>query len=87
MIISSGLAARNTKGEIMRVTHLAGMLIAVVAFGTSAVAQESSTLEKIKDSGVVSLGHRESSIPFSYYDDQQQVVGYSQARRTTASRS
>jgi len=24
------------------------------------------------------LGHRESSIPFSYYDDQQQVIGYSQ---------
>jgi glutamate/aspartate transport system substrate-binding protein len=25
----------------------------------------------------ISLGHRESSIPFSYYDDKQQVVGYS----------
>src|SRR5581483_5524114 len=25
-----------------------------------------------------SLGHRESSIPFSYYDDKQHVVGYSQ---------
>jgi glutamate/aspartate transport system substrate-binding protein len=38
----------------------------------------SGTLKKIKDSGVVALGHRESSIPFSYYDDKQQVVGYSQ---------
>src|SRR6266849_6195689 len=36
------------------------------------------TLKKIKDSGVIALGHRESSIPFSYYDDKQQVVGYSQ---------
>src|SRR6476660_5703028 len=35
------------------------------------------TFKKIKDSGVISLGHRESSIPFSYYDDKQQVVGYS----------
>jgi glutamate/aspartate transport system substrate-binding protein len=41
-----------------------------------AVAQE-GTLKKIKDSGTISLGHRESSIPFSYYDDKQQVVGYS----------
>jgi glutamate/aspartate transport system substrate-binding protein len=41
-------------------------------------AQESPTLKKIKDSGTISLGHRESSIPFSYYDDKQQVVGYSQ---------
>ena len=38
----------------------------------------SGTLKKIKDSGVIAIGHRESSIPFSYYDDKQQVVGYSQ---------
>ena len=42
------------------------------------LAQESPTLKKIKDSGTIALGHRESSIPFSYYDDKQQVVGYSQ---------
>ena len=34
------------------------------------------TLKKIKDTGTVTLGHRESSVPFSYYDDKQQVVGY-----------
>jgi glutamate/aspartate transport system substrate-binding protein len=37
----------------------------------------SGTLAKVKESGVIALGHRESSIPFSYYDDNQQVVGYS----------
>ena len=36
------------------------------------------TLKKIKDTGSITLGHRESSIPFSYYDDKQNVVGYSQ---------
>lgn len=36
------------------------------------------TLKKVKDSGVITLGHRESSIPFSYYDDKQSVIGYSQ---------
>ncbi len=42
------------------------------------MAQEpSATLKKIKDTGVITLGHRESSIPFSYYDDKQQVIGYS----------
>ena len=40
-------------------------------------AQASPTLKKIADAGSISLGHRESSIPFSYYDDRQQVVGYS----------
>ena len=43
-----------------------------------AQAQESLTLKKIKDTGSMTLGHRESSIPFSYYNDQQQVIGYSQ---------
>jgi len=36
------------------------------------------TLKKIKDSGSISLGIRESSVPFSYYDDNNKVVGYSQ---------
>lgn len=36
------------------------------------------TLRKIKDTGVITLGHRETSIPFSYYDDQRNVIGYSQ---------
>jgi glutamate/aspartate transport system substrate-binding protein len=43
-----------------------------------AVAQElNGTLKKIKESGSITLGHRESSVPFSYYDDKQQVAGYS----------
>ena len=41
-----------------------------------AAAQGSDTLKKIKDSGAITLGHRDTSIPFSYYDDKQQVVGY-----------
>src|SRR5262249_32265583 len=40
------------------------------------LAQETGTLKKIKDTGTITLGHRESSVPFSYYDDRQQVVGY-----------
>ncbi len=38
--------------------------------------QLTGTLAKIKDSGTITLGHRESSVPFSYYDDNQQVIGY-----------
>jgi glutamate/aspartate transport system substrate-binding protein len=48
-----------------------------VAFSLPAQAQESATLKKITDTGSITLGHRESSIPFSYYDDKQQVIGYS----------
>ena len=51
--------------------------IATAITALPAVAQESTTLKKIKDTGSITLGHRESSIPFSYYDDKQQVIGYS----------
>ncbi|PTB20877.1 amino acid ABC transporter substrate-binding protein [Trinickia symbiotica] len=56
------------------------MLVALCAgavMAGSAFAQDSGTLKKIKDTGVIALGHRESSIPFSYYDEKQQVIGYS----------
>ncbi|ABO53647.1 glutamate/aspartate ABC transporter substrate-binding protein [Burkholderia vietnamiensis] len=53
------------------------MIAALCAFASGAHAQETGTLKKIKDTGVIALGHRESSIPFSYYDQNQQVVGYS----------
>ncbi|MEN9427286.1 MAG: hypothetical protein RLZZ220_1635, partial [Pseudomonadota bacterium] len=59
-------------------TPALALLATATLFAQPATAQESATLKKIKDSGTISLGHRESSIPFSYYDDKQQVVGYSQ---------
>ena len=47
--------------------------------GAATQAQDlTGTLRKIKDSQTIVIGHRESSIPFSYYDDKNQVVGYSQ---------
>jgi len=62
----------------MRIRLVVVGLASCLVLLTSARAQElTGTLKKIKDSGVISLGHRESSIPFSYYDNKQQVVGYS----------
>jgi len=40
------------------------------------VAALSGTLKKIKDSGTVTLGYRESSLPFSYLNRRQQPIGY-----------
>jgi glutamate/aspartate transport system substrate-binding protein len=50
-------------------------LLAMLAFAATAAAQE-GTLKKIKDSGAITIGHRDASVPFSYYDDKQQPVGY-----------
>jgi len=56
---------------------LAGFTAAAIALlaGFEAAAQE-GTLKKIRDSGSITIGHRDASIPFSYYDDKQQPVGY-----------
>ena len=51
------------------------LAIAACAIGAApAFAQD--TLKKIKDSGAITIGHRDASIPFSYYDDKQQPIGY-----------
>ena len=58
-------------------TTLLSTLAAATLTAAPALAQElSGTLKKIKDTGAITLAHRESSVPFSYYDDKQQVVGY-----------
>ncbi|AEI92770.1 amino acid ABC transporter substrate-binding protein [Roseobacter litoralis] len=57
------------------------LLTAAVALGLSApVAMadgHGGTLDKIAASGEIVIGHRESSVPFSYLDENQNPVGYS----------
>lgn len=53
------------------------MLFFAIARVSLASAQEADTLTKIKNTGVITLGVRESSVPFSYYDDKERIVGYS----------
>ena len=44
---------------------------------TEPAANTNGTLQKIKDSGTIVVGHRDSSIPFSYIaDDPNQPIGY-----------
>jgi glutamate/aspartate transport system substrate-binding protein len=54
-----------------------GLIACSFVAGPAAAQELTGTLKKIKESGTITLGHRESSIPFSYYDDRQQVIGYS----------
>ena len=55
---------------------LVSLLFVLLSAGAN--AEESPTLKKIRDTNSITLGHRESSIPFSYYNNKQQVIGYSQ---------
>ena len=57
---------------------LVAALFAAQAFGTATAQAEelSGTLKKIKETGGIALGFRDSSIPFSYLDDDQKPIGY-----------
>jgi glutamate/aspartate transport system substrate-binding protein len=53
-------------------------LVSAAALASApARAEPGAVLKKIKESGELTLGYRESSIPFSYLDDKAQPVGYS----------
>jgi glutamate/aspartate transport system substrate-binding protein len=61
----------------LKLFMLAATAIAVAA-GPAGAQELTGTLKKIKDTNTITIGHRDSSVPFSYYDDKQQVVGYAQ---------
>lgn len=76
MQITYPAAAGSRYRELLRQILLLSCLFMPIA---SAFAQPSTadTLQRIKERGYITLGHRESSVPFSYYDGQGQVAGYS----------
>jgi glutamate/aspartate transport system substrate-binding protein len=61
------------------VPQLLGAAIAAALISTPVIADElTGTLKKIKESGTITLGHRDASIPFSYIADASgKPVGYS----------
>jgi glutamate/aspartate transport system substrate-binding protein len=62
----------------MKTTTRCATLALAAMLAVGAQAQElTGTLKKIKDSGVIVLGHREASVPYSYIAQGNEVVGYS----------
>jgi len=61
----------------MKFAKLVAVLVGAGLIAGAAQAQQSGTLKKIKDTGMITLGVRDSSIPFSYLDDKQSYQGYS----------
>src|SRR5262249_14606327 len=65
--------------EERRMRHLTfvGLALAAAIGASGARAEElTGTLKNIKDTGTITLGFRDSSIPFSYLDDNQKPVGF-----------
>jgi glutamate/aspartate transport system substrate-binding protein len=51
----------------------------VLAFGPPGASAQSlgPKLQKIKETGTITIGNRDSSVPFSCLDDAQQPIGFS----------
>ena len=61
----------------MKHLRLLGLVLAAGLGVSQAGAEElTGTLKNIKDAGAITLGFRDSSIPFSYLDDNQKPVGF-----------
>ena len=54
------------------------LLLAIVFLGSACATQAPpDTLKKVKDSGSLAIGYRESSVPFSFVNVEKQPSGYS----------
>jgi glutamate/aspartate transport system substrate-binding protein len=54
-----------------------GLALATVFYAGQANAEElTGTLKNIKETGAITIGYRDSSIPFSYLDDNQKPIGF-----------
>src|SRR3982075_2500390 len=72
---------RNSKPmrgrSYVKYSYIAACLLASALCAGPAMAQElTGTLKNIKETGAITLGFRDSSIPFSYLDDNQKPIGY-----------
>ena len=61
----------------MKQLQILGLALAASIGVSQAHAEElTGTLKNIKETGAITLGYRDSSIPFSYLDDNQKPVGF-----------
>src|SRR5580700_4949368 len=61
----------------MKRLHMTGLALAAAFCAGQVGAEElTGTLKKIKETGAITIGYRDSSIPFSYLDDNQKPVGF-----------
>jgi glutamate/aspartate transport system substrate-binding protein len=61
----------------MKYSRIIGLALAAAFCAGQASAEElTGTLKNIKETGAITLGFRDSSIPFSYLDDNQKPIGF-----------
>jgi len=61
---------------VRRLDSLSLAVAAAFCVGTASAEDLTGTLKSIKETGVITIGYRETSMPFSYLDDNQKPIGF-----------
>src|SRR6202047_1949457 len=72
--VAADIQARRAPMKRLRMIGLA--LAAALCAGQANAEELAGTLKKIKETGTITIGYRDSSIPFSYLDDNQKPIGF-----------
>jgi glutamate/aspartate transport system substrate-binding protein len=67
---------QESRARMKRQRIIALALAASFCAGTANAEELTGTLKKIKETGAITIGFRDSSIPFSYLDDNQKPIGF-----------
>ena len=65
------------QGNQMKAFAAISVAAALLGSTATAHAEGTSRLDKIRETGVITLGHPETSVPFAYLDGNQKPIGYS----------
>lgn len=75
--MNPSLAASMSLAACLASARALLLSLSMAALALPVAAQDSPTLRRIRDTGVVTLGYRVSSVPFSYLDAKRRPIGYS----------
>ena len=75
-VLASGRIILKGDEKVKHFRSIGLALAATFAVSQAGAEELTGTLKNIKDTGAITLGFRDSSIPFSYLDDNQKPVGF-----------
>src|SRR3954451_17802479 len=77
LVYASIRPSAGLRRSVMKQFRLFGLAFAAALCAGQVQAEDlTGTLKNIKETGAITLGVRDSSIPFSYLDDNQKPVGF-----------
>jgi glutamate/aspartate transport system substrate-binding protein len=64
------------QANLLRAFSIAAIGVTLAALARPALAQGTGRLDRIRETGAITLGHPETSVPFAFLDGNQKPVGY-----------